>query len=187
MLESAMGTVPLPGNAPPQPNGGGPSGGGGSPAGGGGQEIPLWFYEMDSSRPGEPVTAGLDQGAGPGSEILEPMDEPEDDAEVVLSWLAEQGVRAAGDMLQEIRASRQAEIPPSFGGPPPGPAPIESSPPMGGDEIMAEEIPMPAGTPAGPGPGGEPAVDAEPEEVAPTPGPEAATPPPEPTSPDVTV
>lgn len=53
-----------------------------------GGRLPSYVLEGDSANPLEPVTSGLDIGMGPGSEVLEAGEPPEDIREVVLEYLA---------------------------------------------------------------------------------------------------
>ncbi len=57
--------------------GGAPMAGAGPAPGGGGAPMELTPFGASSSRPDEPVTAGVDVGAGPGSAILGMLDEGE--------------------------------------------------------------------------------------------------------------
>lgn len=45
------------------------------------KELPEWFFSMESTRPDEPLTAGMDVGPGPGSEILKETPPVEGDTE----------------------------------------------------------------------------------------------------------
>lgn len=76
-----------------------------------GTQLPPELMGLPSTRPGEPVTAGLAMGPGPGPEALRPQ--PQDDREVVLQWLASQpnAPQAIVDMQNEIRNSRMAPTP----------------------------------------------------------------------------
>lgn len=58
----------------------------GSPSAGPGQ-LPEFLFNQDSARPDEPVTAGLDMGAGPGSEALMAPNPAPDIREQVLEYL----------------------------------------------------------------------------------------------------
>lgn len=44
-------------------------------------------FEADSARPGEPVTAGADAGAGPGSEMLGIPSDQQGDLQAILRYL----------------------------------------------------------------------------------------------------
>lgn len=100
----------------------------GPPPMSGGGLLPEHLFSSPSSRPGEPETAGLPFGPGPGPEVLAPQ--PEDEREVVLSWLASQpnAPQAIVDMQNEIRNSRMAPQQP--------PMPV-----MSAEEPTAEELP----------------------------------------------
>jgi hypothetical protein len=82
MIEAAQSAAPLRGAA----------GGGtgrrlqGEAMGGGG--LPSFMFDMESANPGEPVTTGLDRGAGAGPEVLDAAQAPDDIREVVLDFLA---------------------------------------------------------------------------------------------------
>lgn len=127
--------------------------------------LPPWFYEMGTNRAGEPLTAGLDMGDGPGSEVLEPIQEPEDDAELVLALLEREFEDDhAAAMLQEIRSQRRAVALPTA----PGNPPIPGNPPGLGPEAT------PAAEPGYPIPEEEPAIG--PSTPTPPPGDEAPMP-----------
>jgi hypothetical protein len=52
-------------------------------------KLPPWFFSSEDTAPDEPSTAGIDMGAGPGSEALMAQQPAEDQQEVVLQFLAE--------------------------------------------------------------------------------------------------
>lgn len=69
--------------------------------------LPSWLFEMPSAFPAEPVTAGLDVGPGPGSEVLSLRRPPEDIREQVLEYLATNFSNAdAQMMLAQLREER---------------------------------------------------------------------------------
>lgn len=85
MIESAQSAAPLRGAA------GAPAPGGGRRLQGeamGGGGLPSFLFDMESARPGEPVTTGLGMGAGAGPEALDAAQAPDDIREVVLDYLA---------------------------------------------------------------------------------------------------
>ena len=87
--------APGPGRRPPQTSSSPPTAG----AGGG-----LSFLEQPSTRPGEPVTEGLDVGPGGGRDALQNPEPPEDLREIVLDYIVRTtSNQAAAEMLQEIR------------------------------------------------------------------------------------
>jgi hypothetical protein len=74
-------------------------------------KLPPWLMGMPSARPGEPTTAGLDMGAGPGSEVLQAAEAPPDIREVVLDYLARTyGNEDARALLQQFRNERAASV-----------------------------------------------------------------------------
>lgn len=99
-----------------------------------GSRIPPWLMQTPSARPFELVTAGLDVGAGPGSEALTAATPSEDIRVAALSYFRDTyGNQDAAEMLhslQEKRAERPAPSPPGPGSPPAGsaraPAQLES-------------------------------------------------------------
>lgn len=100
-LEQAQRLAPL--RRSPAPRVAAPAAG--SPAGGG-ATLPEHVFAGDTSRPNEPLTAGLAFGAGPGAEAISPPP-PETDQEVVLQFLADTFQDdAASKMLNEIRNAR---------------------------------------------------------------------------------
>jgi hypothetical protein len=103
-----------------------------------GETLPPWLTGGDSNRPGEPVTAGLDMGAGPGSEALTYQAQPMDEREAILQALyAIYGNPDALKDLQTMRAEKmQAAIPPvapSFAGPAAAPPENAAAPPPGSE------------------------------------------------------
>lgn len=117
------------------------------PRGGGSAALPPHVFEGQTSRPEEPITAGLDFGPGPGSEAIAPPP-PETDQEIVLDFLATKfNDQAAAQLLSEIRNSRAVPDVPMEQGPiastspveAPEPEPIELDVPE--EEVPEEEIP----------------------------------------------
>lgn len=138
----AQRAIPLPKVAPPRsgpaPRRSSPS----SPAGAG-RGLPPFLFEMDSNRPNEPVTAGIDGGAGPGSEILSPPP-PQEPYEQVLDYFAQKwNLKGAKEAIQ---AKRQAVQP----APPSAPMP----------DLAPEEVPSEDMAPMDQAPIEEPDVDA---------------------------
>jgi len=84
--------------------------------------LPSFLFEMPTAFPEEPATAGLDIGPGPGSEILDLRQPPEDVREQVLEYLAANfGNADAKMMLAQMREERaRAALPQAR---PPAPAP----------------------------------------------------------------
>lgn len=82
---------------------------GSAPARGG---IPPWLLNTPDNAPDEPTTAGLDMGAGPGSEVLDARI-PTDDIRVkVLQFLSETyGNQDAAATLAQLRAESSEPAP----------------------------------------------------------------------------
>lgn len=81
----------------------GPGAGGQQRRGGGGGGMPPWLMGMDSQRPQEPVTAGLDMGAGPGHEALTAMQPPDDIRVLALEYIRDEfGNTEAAEMLNQL-------------------------------------------------------------------------------------
>lgn len=70
-MSEIQGGAPMAGNS--LMPGGGPAPGG--PPGGGGPPADVVPFGASSQRPGEPITSGIDMGAGPGSASLGMLDE----------------------------------------------------------------------------------------------------------------
>lgn len=88
--------------------------------------LPSFIFDRESSSPLEPATAGLDIGAGPGSEVLDAATPPEDEREVVLMYLQDTFQNAeAAQMLADLRNQRAASAPVRV--PPSGPT-LQSTP-----------------------------------------------------------
>lgn len=129
IIEAAQAAAPLRGAA------GAPGGGrrlqGEAMSGG---AIPSFIFEGESANPGEPVTTGLDRGAGPGSEVLDAQQAPDDIREVVLDYLATEFQNpTAMKHLSALRAEK-AGSGPSIAPPilPMGTSPVEEEvPPTG--------------------------------------------------------
>ena len=86
-----------------------------------GASLPLWLIESPSNRPNEPVTAGLDMGPGPGSEVLANPQPSTDEREIILEALyATYGNRQALEELQKMRGERAQSSLPSVPRPPAG-------------------------------------------------------------------
>jgi hypothetical protein len=103
MLQAAQGIAPLP--QAQSPRVASPSRRNPSSAVEGAGALPSGFFDSESARPMEPVTAGMDMGAGPGSEglAMNPMD---DIRESVLNYLATNYANAdALKALDEIRGT----------------------------------------------------------------------------------
>lgn len=86
---------------------------GGHPAGAPARndQLPDFVTKPPSARPGEPISAGMDGGPGPGQEALETR-QPEDLRELTLSYLATAfGNSEAATMLDEYRMSKQPAQP----------------------------------------------------------------------------
>lgn len=121
--ERAQQAIPL---APPPP----PAGGGASPAPpAGAGPTPGQFGDplRPTERPGEPLTAGIDSGPGPGSEVLEPPDGsdpdllPMRDYLPTLELLANQpgATVAVRNFVRRIRGAMPVDAPqPQLGEPP---------------------------------------------------------------------
>jgi hypothetical protein len=93
------------------PAAGGTQGTTGLPAGGG-AGLPSWLIDMPTNRPNEPVTAGLDMGAGPGSEVLASQMPNADIREGILMALyTTYGNQDALADLQKLRQERTAQPP----------------------------------------------------------------------------
>jgi hypothetical protein len=76
-----------------------------------GKELPPWFFDQESQHPLEPVTAGVDMGAGPGSEVLAASEPPDDEVELVLEYLATTFQNAtAAKHLAEYRNERAGNV-----------------------------------------------------------------------------
>lgn len=94
-----------------------------------GEGLPPWLTEMASNRPNEPVTAGLDMGQGPGSEVLQNQMPGQDIRETILlslytTYRNEDALRD----LQKMRAEKvQSQMPPA----PMMQSPPEMEPPVG--------------------------------------------------------
>jgi hypothetical protein len=108
-LEQAQRIAPIPGATaiPPQP--GTRQGVTGLPANN--ASLPPWLIDRASERPLEPVTAGLDMGAGPGSEALAFGQPPADVREAILLELyTTYGNEDALRDLQALRGERAATV-----------------------------------------------------------------------------
>lgn len=141
-MRAAMASQPLKATPEPEqrsaPSEAGSGAGQGAPPGG----LPPWFFQMATDRPGEPLTAGGPFGDGPGPEVLQAIQQPEDDAEEVLAFLEREfHDQYASDMRQELRMARQTEVAPTFGGPPSTPG----TPPLTPGEVEPQTLPLPAG------------------------------------------
>lgn len=123
MQEEGQKLVPLQASAQPAPS----RSAGGSPSRGrlgGGQGLPAFLTQMESRRPGEPITAGAPFGPGAGPEGL-PTYAPADETEDILLALLEisPGNPDIQRDLDKHRATRDAglnERPPGLLQPPPG-------------------------------------------------------------------
>ena len=143
IIEAGQNIAPLRGT--PAPRIAPPTGGGRSMVGPSrGGMPPDHLMGIPSARPGEPETAGLALGRGPGPEVLTPQQQ--DDREIVLGWLAAQpnAPQAIIDMQNDIRNARMApQQPPRapMGRPEPMPedVPREALP---DEEIREEEVPL---------------------------------------------
>jgi hypothetical protein len=85
--------------------------------------IPPWLLESPSAFPEEPVTAGLDMGAGPGSDILSTQQLPPDVREQTLQYLANGGYGGppnadAQQALAQLRNERARAMVPQLAPPP---------------------------------------------------------------------
>lgn len=123
---------------------------GGSP-GVTGKKLPPWLTSGESMFPQEPGSAGLDMGAGPGSEILDAGQPAPDEREEILQGLVSlYGSPQAAALLNEMRNSRatfqqvQAEQPSAQGVlTDPLAEPTELPPSGEGDVPPEEEMPFP--------------------------------------------
>ena len=106
------------------------------PESGGSAALPEHLFSGPTSRPGEPITAGMDFGPGPGSEAITPPP-PETDQEIVLDFLAREfNDQAAAQMLSEIRNARAVPDEPME-------APIASAAPVEAPEPEPIELDTP--------------------------------------------
>lgn len=113
-LEAAQNAAPLPNGTPTPAPGGPPPAAGLAGAPNTGEVLPNWLIDSPSGRPGEPVTTGLDMGAGDGSEALGFAGPPMDEREAVLEWVyTTYGNQEALAELQMIRQQRLATPPPA--------------------------------------------------------------------------
>jgi hypothetical protein len=120
-----------------------PAQGQGTPAGGAPGMLPDHLFGLPTQRPTEPVTHGSSVGPGAGPEVLAP-EEPEDDREVVLRFLAAQpnAPQAIVDMLDDMRAERiQPAAMPEMAMPQTAEQPVPQAPI---DEPMEDDFTIPA-------------------------------------------
>ena len=97
-----------------------------------GGRLPSFLFNMDSANPLEPATAGLDMGAGPGSDVLAASEPPDDIREVVLDYLANTFQNATAQQhLAALREERAATT---------GPATMAQVPMMAPPELDEEAV-----------------------------------------------
>lgn len=95
------------------------------------EQLPPSIFTEPSKRPGQPSSAGLDMGAGPGSEIL-PQPPPKDDRELILEYYQDlYSNGAAAQWLAELRQP-PAEVPV----PNPSPIPTPTQEPLPEDDVI---------------------------------------------------
>lgn len=135
MIEDAQRAVPI-GNAPAIPAAPAPRGAPPSLQEMRGQPVPDGFFEQPSSRPGEPETAGLDMGAGPGSELLANPPVTPTEANAVLQYVAGIAERFSSQDAADILSAYQAPAAPE-----PVAAPVPA-PPAGAleDEAVDQDV-----------------------------------------------
>lgn len=134
-------------------------------------ELPPWMFDQGSNRPNEPGTAGMDQGPGPGSDVLT-TSQPADDLRITtLRYLSSTfGNTETYSMLHEmLQGAPQA---PQMG-PPEIPSPVPT-----GDISLDPGAPAAQSEPAGGPPPGVGAAGASSPEMQAAQGPPPGTPPP---------
>ena len=113
MIEDAMRAVPV-SPAPGLPAAPAPSGGPPSLQELRGQPVPDGFFDQPTGRPGEPETAGLDMGAGPGSDILANPPVTPTEANAVLQYVARLAEHFSSQDAADILAAYQQPAEPAM-------------------------------------------------------------------------
>jgi hypothetical protein len=123
---------------------------GGQPAPGTQPQLPAFIFDSPSAFPEQPVTAGLDMGPGPGSEVLASQQPPPDIREQTLMYLANGSYGGppnpdAQQALAQLRNDRAAAAMPPL-----QPAPAIVPPTAPGAQAMGPPEPPGPATPARP-------------------------------------
>jgi hypothetical protein len=155
MLTAAQRVARLPSGGQPRQT---PPSTGGEPAPGTQRKLPDFMFESPSAFPEQPITAGLDMGAGPGSEILSSRQQPPDVREQVLMYLGNGSYGGppnseAQQALAQLRNDRAASAMPPLRPspaivPPTAPGAVAMGPPEEPQPVMpGSETPPPTEPP----------------------------------------
>ena len=118
----------------PSPSVSAPPRGSPSSAAGGGAGIPPLAFEMESKRPDEPLTSGMDMGPGSGADVLTTMPDPEDPRILALERYARLNNNPTAQRYLDRIYRPQTPTPETVA----APAPMEeTAPPM--EDDFAEE------------------------------------------------